>query len=571
MAPHARLGGLLFSLGALTLPVGVGAVGGYWMADAGVRWVPTTLGTLAVLAAVGLVLMAVGVRLSATEAAPKHKRLAGLAVLATIAIGVRFAVWAVSEPSPLSLRSETELLSIYRADTRQVADLERVLMDSRSTIARAVPAQGVLSAADERVVAEAWSAFTNAAFALDQIRRFYEDYYRLDLSRLERERHTLAFLLTFAAELTLFEHMLALDEAVSKNANVRKFIDADQYASAKEQLLGVSDYSRVLAGRRYMGYLATLHAVDHDVRAAGYGWLWADVASRVDRLAQHPSATIAYESVASDLAPLERKAKHVSFPVQKSVAEWMGDTRVKRIGRYLIEKPLLDEMETKLEPGDVMLSRKNWYISNIGLPGFWPHALLYVGSRERIVKAFDDDPAIRTWTSTRGHDRFSTYLAATYPRAWAELDRHPIVEAVSEGVVQSDLVHAGGDYVAALRPNLPPLVKAKAIDRAFALLERPYDFDFDFATDHALVCTELVWRSYRPDGEGPGLEIELRRIAGRLTLPANDIARAFRDEPEKFAFVHFIEGREHHQDAVVRDADALRATVDRSKWDFGQP
>jgi hypothetical protein len=60
---------------------------------------------------------------------------------------------------------------------------------------------------------------------------------------------------------------------------------------------------------------------------------------------------------------------------------------------------------------------------------------------------------------------------------------------------------------------------------AFSHHAKPYDYNFDFATDHALVCTELVWRSYRPSEGKKGLKIPLVEIAGRKTLPANEIAK----------------------------------------------
>jgi hypothetical protein len=115
-------------------------------------------------------------------------------------------------------------------------------------------------------------------------------------------------------------------------------------------------------------------------------------------------------------------------------------------------------------------------------------------------------------------------------------------------------------------------VKARAIVKAFSFLDRPYDFDFDFATDHALVCTEVVWRAYRASGEG--LVIDLRSIAGRLTLPANEIARSFVEdgarENRRFDFVYYLEGREREERAAVAGVELFVATVERSKWDFGE-
>jgi hypothetical protein len=113
-------------------------------------------------------------------------------------------------------------------------------------------------------------------------------------------------------------------------------------------------------------------------------------------------------------------------------------------------------------------------------------------------------------------------------------------------------------------------VKAQAIFKAFSFLDRPYDFDFDFATDHALVCTEVVWRAYRASGEG--LDLELRSIAGRLTLPANEIARTFLEDSERqgrrFDFVYYLEGREREERAEVAGVESFLATVGRSKWSF---
>lgn len=178
---------------------------------------------------------------------------------------------------------------------------------------------------------------------------------------------------------------------------------------------------------------------------------------------------------------------------------------------------------------------------------------------------------------------FSEHLARRFPSAWAQRHLAPrgpgqplvVIEAISEGVVQNSLGHVTGDYVAALRPRLPPVAKARAIVRAFGFLDRPYDFDFDFATDDALVCTELVWRSYRPHDGEPGLRIEPPVIAGRRTLPAHAFAQLYAREraagTPQLDFVAFIEGNEHNKTAHQSDEAGFLATVARSKWDVGQP
>src|SRR5204863_118685 len=83
------------------------------------------------------------------------------------------------------------------------------------------------------------------------------------------------------------------------------------------------------------------------------------------------------------------------FPLQKHVAEWAGDTRVAPQDRRLVDDAQLAAFKGALEPGDVILERRNWYLSNIGLPGFWPHAALYTGSQAQIVEALADDSDVK--------------------------------------------------------------------------------------------------------------------------------------------------------------------------------
>jgi hypothetical protein len=340
----------------------------------------------------------------------------------------------------------------------------------------------------------------------------------------------------------------------------------------------------VAAGKEYLSYLARLDRPGHDSVADDVDWIWSEVERHLTAIEQRGRLEFAATSISSDFAPLKRRLKHLAFPVQAYVAEWMGDTRVKRADKYLIEAEQLEIILPQLAPGDVMLSRKNWYLSNIGLPGFWPHAMLYVGLNQDLARVFDSDEGVRRWLrESVGEDiSFSRYLADTYPIAWRErsLSSHGaaplvIIEALSEGVSQSDLAHAAGDHLAALRPRVPLWTKARAIARAFGYIGRPYDFDFDFATDHALVCTELVWRSYRSSGDGPGLDLSTVTVMGRETLPANEIARVFAKglgtNGAQFGFVGYIEGRERTGDAVVADLDAFLSTPNRSKWDFRQP
>jgi hypothetical protein len=597
----ARLGWVLYGLGALTFPLGLGLGLGYWVADRGVRWVPSMVGVVLATWIGGLLLLVAGTYALGPLRGNRHGR------KRTVVFGTSIVVAAVlyagakvlSQPTPLTSMPPQQFERSFAADALLYRDLDRALagvvalLDAQEGVFTPVAGEApVLTADQEAAVAGAWDTFVHVGARLDHVRRFYEDYHHFDLSRLERDRHLRSYLLTFAAELALYERTAQLIERVDRNPNVASFLNVprpqrripeNSYAYVREELAGLTDLSRVVAGKQYLGWLNAMHAARAEAERDGYGWLWHEVEVHLARLGTRRGSELASLTIAADVAPLKKRIKAWSFPVQAEVAEWMGDTRMRRPGRYLIGPQHLEPMEEVLLPGDVLLGRKNWYLSNFGLPGFWPHGLLYVGSPAKLAAAFDDDDGVRDWVRRQtGQDMpFTAFLAMRHPRAWADLlasdgGEHPLVviEAISEGVVLNSWEHAAGDYLVAMRPKLEPWVRAQALHRAWGYLGRPYDFDFDFATDHALVCTELVWRSYRPLDGGPGLTMAPIKVAGRRALPANEIARLFQTEHgtpgAQLEFVYFLDAREKTQQVLVGDEASFLETPDRPQWDFAQ-
>lgn len=168
-------------------------------------------------------------------------------------------------------------------------------------------------------------------------------------------------------------------------------------------------------------------------------------------------------------------------------------------------------------------------------------------------------------------------MMESYPKSWALYQlgdgTHDLVviEAISEGVVFNSMPHVSGDYLSAVRPNLSKKAKAQAIYEAFKHLGKPYDFDFDFATDHALVCTELVMRAYAIRENKEGLNVPLLKMAGRMTLPANELAKWFvKQLNDQVQFVLFIDALEKEQKTFFSTEEAFKLTPSRNKWDFAQ-
>ena len=165
-------------------------------------------------------------------------------------------------------------------------------------------------------------------------------------------------------------------------------------------------------------------------------------------------------------------------------------------------------LESLLQPGDVIVTRKEHALTNYFLPGYWPHAALYIGTSAQLCEAgLQEHANVKTRWQT-----LETCDAARPNR---------VLESLKDGVrVRSLTVPFSCDAVTIIRPMLSREDVMTAIGRGFFHDGKPYDFDFDFSRSDRMVCTEVVYRSYEGIG---GLRFELTRRAGRLTLSAEDL------------------------------------------------
>jgi hypothetical protein len=438
-----------------------------------------------------------------------------------------------------------------------------------------------------------WGAFFSYFISIEAIRQRYQGFVKA--APTDTLRHLWGFALTHLALTTELAHGLTFAHKFAGNPQLEVLLDEPNaefgvplhaFADLKKQAIHVSTATKLFAGDAY--------SKDALPRMRKHGLMdvlelaWAvkemQLSSKVARDELKYRGVELFTRQAGDI--LKDSTLGAIFPVQKEVAEWMGDTRVRRIGQPLIKREQALALTAKMEPGDILVARQNWFLSNIGLPGFWPHAELYLGTPDALSAYFDGDAEVKQWVASQkpGAETFTAFLQAKWPEKYQQyatgkdlLGNGPIrvIESISEGVSFTSIEHAMMvDYLGVMRPRLPKLEKARAIARAFAYQGRPYDFDFDFLSDAGLVCTELVWKSYAPSADVKGLALPLVEVAGRQTLPANEIIRRFDlelDSPNRqLDFVAFLDGRESNGDAVLSDVAAFRRSHTRLKWDVAQ-
>jgi len=480
--------------------------------------------------------------------------------------------------------SPDELEVIARADAAQLLQLNdrvsRLLKDLEAQKALFYRKKDAPLSADERDMAlDLFGQALSYQVTLDTIARFNLEFYRL-LSPMGQTRHFVLGFTAYSMQVRLgFDF---IDRTVGQQVFERLLdegspelgIPPRAYERLKWNVVHVQELGRIFAAHQYHKLLALTFYKKLEAPFAGLIPI-ADAHYAVAKKHLDDSGVKMFSANGLDLL---KDGGHVAwFPVQASVAEVMGDTRVHRVHEDLIDSLQIEEAVKKSQPGDVIVERRNWYLSNVGLPGFWPHAALYLGTPVELAAFIDADPEV---TAAYGGP-FTLALAKKHARAWDSYQalehEHPmrLIEAMSEGVVFTTAEHSfAADYAADLRPRLSKLEIARAIERAFGYAGRPYDFDFDFQTDRSLVCSELVYKAYEPRKGIKGLAFALERVVGRPTLPPNTMIAQFDREagtPEQqLDFAWFLDGREKARRAEWAGVEVLRASHRRPKWDIVQ-
>lgn len=474
---------------------------------------------------------------------------------------------------------------------RFVAGMNGVLAQVKANDALFTKHSDVYSPEQKDTLLSSWGSLFAYFSATEGLRQKYWDFVKLSPSD---PRHAWGFLVTHTALTSMLAYGLRFASLTLNNKQLETLFDeaneeygvpSGAFAQFKLKAIHVATSAQLFTGDTWAA--ATVPLMKRQKTWDDAKWAFdemkADSKIAHVELVRHGGKL--YAGNGRDLA-IDESMRAV-FPAQKAFAEWMGDTRVARIGQPLVTTDdVARTVIPKLLPGDVIVTRQNWFLSNIGLPGFWPHAELYVGAASDLSRSFDADAEVNEWVAKQpeGAKTFSELLQKRYPKKWktyaegADFQGHApirVIESISEGVSFTAVEHAFGvDYLGALRPRLSNLDKARAIERAFKYQGRPYDFDFDFFSDAALVCTELVYKAYQPGGGMKGVSLDLVNVAGRRTLPANEIVKRFDKEAGKadaqFDFVLFLDGSEATSKVVTSDEATFRKTWKRLKWDVAQ-
>ena len=467
--------------------------------------------------------------------------------------------------SPLVKMSANELRAELEADQSASVYLEQTFGQETeqlcASIERISP-DTMLTGEAKSQLQKRWARWIDQLIDLELLKKKYSGFYQVDYVAQPRN-HVDSFGVTYSLFCAQYANVVRLQKSCSSRQNVKNVlneaepelgVNAAVYNYLLNQLTHPKNVLRLNAGRSYMRLL------DKELKTRPT--IYEPIKKNLSFLDKNIIKT-ARLVIKNPLARLERAATQAFFPIQKSVALNMGYMRVSD-RPYAIQPEHLQPHIEKMQPGDILLERRNWHISNAGIPGFWPHAALYTGTLEELDAFFSGTPQLHEST-------FSETLQRTAPevyQAYKEADKNGYPMRVLEGknpyVRMFSLEESANcDFFAALRTTCSKDELFSVLMEGYRHYEKPYDFNFDFSTDDELVCSELVYKSYLASGKLP---LTLDEVNGRPIIPPNNIARLVEKNAASLRCVLFLESRIKSGEVVASSPDSFAGSWSRSKW-----
>ena len=398
-------------------------------------------------------------------------------------------------------------------------ELEQHANDTASVLGRS-PASTYTQAEDDRIRGLLQS-YLNYRAVLLRLLGYYSSY---ETIRREDLRFK-SFLLAYVSSLTLFREGIILVTTFRDRPRARAKLNEPELVWGIPPDIFETVFSNItsrtnirLLGEAWGYYTGQLPRMAHLglTQETEYGWLHDTIRAEQRFIEENAIDVWAgkWDILWRQVQGLPRVPAYNAMAI---MATFVGSVKI-WFSRPLISRAQIQELKQLLQPGDILLERRNWYLSNGFLPGFWTHMALYVGTAQDLERrGLAESPFVRQHLES-------------YRRPDPHRNERRVIEAIAAGVVFSSLEETAGDYLAVLRPRVSEARKNAAIVRAFSHYGKPYDFDFDFFSSDKLVCSELVYRAYDEFIEGEGVRFPLVRILGRDTLPADEVVRKFARE-----------------------------------------
>ena len=320
------------------------------------------------------------------------------AVIASMLVSVTaaFAIWSLFPLDSVALlRMEvTDLRDIILSDQESIArDIEgarRALQDIQENRQLFQGKYHTLSAQDKDTVVGLWGSFLDYTIELEKLKEFHKYFFQINYAK-NPNLHKASFLIAYAAFITNYRHALIVSTIIQdpvletklNEENIGLSIPRDSLYNLKQGLTRPDNLLKLNAGSAYLQLLKKINPGNMQDKVQ----LISDLEEESKQLYQL-LGTAPRVFLDNPLDFFEKSSFTAWFPFQKNIALAMGSVKTAQRDDFITAEQL-QEVLPELEPGDILIERRNWHLSNIGIPGFWPHSALFTGSMEEMENYFE--------------------------------------------------------------------------------------------------------------------------------------------------------------------------------------
>lgn len=345
--------------------------------------------------------------------------------------------------------------------------------------------------------------------------RYRHVLYRTDASIDDRDRIE-SILISMAAALTLYDNASFMEKQIGEKKVIREKLNEayPEYGVEENFYKDSMMRSNAIAYRPTM--LDAIRFFEDNRKTIAYHVANGDRTIRFlyDYIDRSPMRVTlggdnAFKEIADQIGSIVSRTTELpffavdklKFNFSKGLGNTMGMVRW-RSGKLRDDKAFLRNFSAHLRPGDVLLEKTPFALTDKTIPGHFGHAAVYIGTYEQLrTLGALDQPFIK-----RHLDEIKAGKV--------------ILEALREGVVLNSVEHFMNiDDVAVLRPgHLGADEMRNSLNLAMSNYGKKYDFDFNVNTTETIVCSELVYVTY------PQIDFVTKKVLTSFTISPDDIA-----------------------------------------------
>lgn len=490
-----------------------------------------------------------------------------------------------TDKAVFSKRSHDEIQSQVEEDLLEGAQfIDMLTVTGEALLGNAALYKADLTPVEQEALRKDWDAFLGVAIASEEVTEVHKYFPQIGMFK-EQELHAQSFTISYALYMKKFEYFHKIISAVGTHENIRTILN--EYSKAfggPNSYRDVTDryFATNSLLRRNVGYVYHLlinpspekvvsdeYAILLRVADDSYHYLFKNIFSHI----LHRGITYTYE--------LNEGVADSWLPIQKTVfVDTIGNVHVGDRTEKFITPSDIDTMKKTLHPGDIFLARKNWYASNVGIPGFWTHAGLYTGTLAEMESFFGEIFPYEHEGVT--YASLSELLTRAYPEAYTAYTTPDtygytpsVIESETKGTSIQSIEHSAHvDYFGVMRTPLAKKDILESLLRVFVHKGKPYDYEFSMLTKDSIFCSELVYDAYVPLTAKEGVAFPTSVVTGREIVAPNDIMKKFVDEygteKQELSFVYFLDGNEVTGKATPVGVEKFIESYSRQKYSFLQ-